>query len=308
MPHGDLAGTISKRYIYLRMAQKLRPPSPAIGRYFDRLHQHVFKKTDLGTILEEHRKEWRLPQRMSTDKFIASLIENAHLKRVELTADDYRGETRFIWNEASPFELGLSLRPQAYLSHGTAVFLHGLNDQIPKTVYVNREQSPKPPSTQPPTQESISRAFQNAQRSSKYVFVHGQNRIVLLSGKNTGRLEVGDVKGPLGEDLEVTKLERTLIDITVRPHYAGGVHQVLAAFERAKDRVSVNVILTTLKQLGYVYPYHQALGFYMKRAGYDPARTARLKKLGLQFHFYLDYGIKKPAFDSEWQLFHPQGL
>ena len=190
------------------------------------------------------------------------------------------------------------------------MFLHGLNDQIPKTLYVNKEQSEKPSPKGELSQEAIDRAFFSKQRRSRYVFVWGDTSIVVLSGKHTNRLEVGTATGPGGETLEVTTVARTLVDIAVRPDYAGGVYQVLAAYEGARERVSVNALLAVLKKLDYRYPYHQVVGFYLTRAGYDPAKVARLKSLGLHFDFYLDYAIpaKNRLYDTEWRLFFPKGL
>jgi len=128
-----------------------------------------------------------------------------------------------------------------------------------------------------------------------------------VNGKQTGQLEVGSVMLD-GEEYRATKLERTLIDITVRPAYGGGVHQVLEAYQRAKDRASVSTILATLKKLAYVYPYHQAIGFYMQRAGYDAKRYDRLKALGLHHNFYLAHDIREREFDSDWRLFYPKGF
>jgi hypothetical protein len=60
----------------------------------------------------------------------------------------------------------------------------------------------------------------------------------------------------------------TLIDLAVRPSCAGGVYGVPAAYRRAKDLVSMRTVLSILKKLDYVYPYYQAIGFYMQRAGF----------------------------------------
>ncbi len=154
----------------------------------------------------------------------------------------------------------------------------------------------------------LARAFSAQQRRSNYSFRYENWTIVLLSGKNTGRLEVGSVVADTGEAIDVTRLERTLIDIVVRPSYAGGIYQVLEAYKAAKDRMSVNTLTATLKKLDYVYPYHQAIGFYMERAGYDESRTGRLLKLKTSFDFYLAHGIKDPEYDSKWRLFFPKGF
>jgi hypothetical protein len=182
-----------------------------------------------------------------------------------------------------------------------------LTDQLPKTVYVNTEQSPKP-FVASLSQEALNRAFSREQRKSKYLFPYDSLQFVLLSGKSTGRLEVGTLRGPSGEELEVTKLERTLIDVTVRPAYAGGVVQVLEAYRAAKARMSVNTLVATLKKLSYAYPYHQAIGFYMEKAGYERERFMRLRTLGLEFDFYLAHGLKQKEYIEFWRLFVPKGF
>jgi hypothetical protein len=96
-----------------------------------------------------------------------------------------------------------------------------------------------------------------------------------------------------GATLRVTGIDRTLIDIAVRPAYAGGVFQVLDAYRGAKHRASVGNILAALKALDYMYPYHQAIAFYMQHAGWPASRYDRLKKLGLEHDFYLAHDIRE---------------
>jgi hypothetical protein len=235
-------------------------------------------------------------------------MEKTRLAELRLTSKDYSGFIRYAWGEVTPYQVALSVKPRTYLSHGTAVSLHGLTDQIPKTIYVNQEQSPKPRPRGGLTQAGIDRAFSNQQRKSAYILGYEQWRIVLLSGMNTGNLGVEKIADSVQEQLDVTNVERTLIDIAVRPIYAGGAFQVLEAYKAAKDRVSVNTLIATLKKLGYVYPYHQVIGFYMQRAGYEEKRFGRLEAIGLNFDFYLTYGMKESEFDSRWRLHYPKGL
>jgi predicted transcriptional regulator of viral defense system len=279
--------------------------------FFEATNQKVFSHQEIAQILNANRAQWRLAQRTSTIEFLNYLLQSTELKRIRLTGDQpatqHRSFQRYVWRDASIYAIALTLRPRSYLSHGTAVFLHGLNDQLPTTVYVNQEQSEKPQPSLVLTQEGLDRAFQNSQRQSTYILKHHSSRLVLLGGKHTGDLEVGTVTAPTtNEDLRATKVERTLIDIAVRPAYAGGIYQVLEAYRGARDRISVGTLIATLRKLNHVYPYHQAIGFYMERAGYRSEQYERLRGLELGFDFYLAHGIKDPEYHQEWRLYTPK--
>ena len=72
--------------------------------------------------------------------------------------------------------------------------------------------------------------------------------------------------------------------------------------------MSVATLLATLKRLNYLYPYHQAIGFYMQQAGYAPKQYERLKEPGLNFDFYLGHDIRDRDYSAEWRLFYPKGM
>jgi transcriptional regulator with AbiEi antitoxin domain of type IV toxin-antitoxin system len=184
--------------------------------------------------------------------------------------------------------------------------LHGLEAPA-TTIYVNKEQGPKP-TPEGITQEGIDRAFKSAQRRSNYIFRYGGSRFVLISGKDTGKAGVVRSKGPQGEAINATDLERTLIDIVVRPAYAGGLKQVFSVYKEVASRIDVDHMVELLQKLDYAYPYHQSIGFLLQRAGRPERDCERVKDFGLEFDFYLDYGLKRPAYDRNWRLYYPSLL
>ena len=293
-----------------RKPSRLKLALPVISDFIERMPKRVFTFSEITRLLETRRRDWNLPDYLTTSLFLETLKHDGKMRALSIRSQSHQGApevVRFAWGEVSPFAIAVSLRSDAYLSHGSAVFLQALTEQVPKTIYVNKEQSPKPRPSKPVTQEGIDLAFSRPQRKSTFTYNLGDWTIVLLSGKNTGRLEVGPIT-VADSQVDVTRIERTLIDVTVRPSYGGGVFQVLEAYRSAKDKVSVNTLIATLKKLDYIYPYHQAVGFYMQKAGYEKARYERLRSLGLKFDFYLSHGLTTRQLDPEWRLYAPPGF
>lgn len=239
---------------------------------------------------------------------LRSLLEHRVATRFQLQSDAYRPVTRYRIGEVSPVQIAASLRPKGYLSHATAVFLHGLTDEAPATHYVNVEQSPKPAPSGALTQQRLDQAFARQQRASNYVFTHDGLSYVVLSGKHTGEFGVVDMATTDRGTIRVTDLERTLVDIVVRPVYASGLYQVRKAFESAASRVAIERIVETLNALQHAYPYHQALGFLLERAGVPAERLTPLQEMERRLDFYLTHGMKNPVLDPTWRIYHPKGF
>jgi len=285
--------------------EMLNRAKPLIEATFNSSSIRAFKRRQIADILTKNRAKWGLPIDAGIEKLLALLLQQSHLRQVTLKSTNYQDEVRYTWREPSVYALALSIKNKSYLTHGTALFLQRLSDGIPKTVYVNYEQSPKPRGGGL-SQEGIDRAFAKTQKHSNLKYAYRDFEIVVINGKFSNRLEVTRLPGDPGEILDATTLERTLIDITVRPAYAGGVFQVLKAFDRAKNRSSIDALVETLKRLDHVYPYHQALGFYMERAGYPESQWSKLMALGTHFDFHLDYKLPPDKkYDRKWRIYYP---
>jgi hypothetical protein len=254
-------------------------------------------------MLENLQSDWEAPDATLGETLDFLQNENV-LFKAEFSSAKYRPIIRYIKGKPSRLELGLSLQRNSFLSHRTALFVHGIAKSN-EIVYANREQSPKNFDGEV-TQAGIDAAFRNKQRESNYAFSYAGTLYVLLSGKYTGRAGVRELHAPSGERISVTDLERTLIDIVVRPAYAGGIESVAEAYRQWASRIDLDHMLNLLRSFQYAYPYHQAIGFLLQRAGRPDCQ--KFMALGMDFDFYLDYKMHQPAFSEDWRLYYPRSL
>lgn len=215
----------------------------------------------------------------------------------------------FCEREASFFEIALSINQNSYLTHYSAMFINELTDNVPKIIYTNFEQTSKyrDKDSELLYQDNIDKAFERPMRTTNQIANIRDSiySVYFLNGKNVNNIGVVE-RTYNNSKLKTTNLERTLIDITVRPAYSGGINEVLNAYIAAKDKVSTNKLIATLKKMDYIYPYHQAIGFYMERAGYNERSLTLLEKLPIKHKFYLTYQIKNKLFSDRWKLFFPK--
>jgi hypothetical protein len=279
-------------------------PEP-ISKYFANSTNKVFRYADLVEILASYKHDWGLPSNTTIPTFIDSVLDQSEMSSVKLSFP-HRGEIRYLWGNVSEYELALSLRPNSYLSHQSAVYLNGLTDLSPKNVYINHEQPPKRTHPSSLQQDRIDLAFSRKCRITTMKAKYDKTIIWILNGMHTGQLGVIEIIGPKGEKIRSTNIERTLIDIAVRPIYAGGTSEVLKAYEVAVagNKVSVSNMVDALKKLNYIYPYHQVLGFYLDRAGEDGA--AFHHEFEIKYDFYLAHHMSEPLYSHKWRLYYPK--
>ena len=274
---------------------------------------------ELSQLLQQHLQEWIIDndedlsggalvtvQSRGVNAITEAIVKAGILKKAVLPFP-YREDIRYLFGEVDIFDLVQSLNDVGYFTHFTAIYLNDLTEQSPKTIYFNVEQRTSGGMGHL-TQEALDRAFKAKPRLSSNVVEYKGTRIVKVNGRNTNCLGVSKKYIEGTGTLRVTDRERTLIDATVRSAYSGGIAVVARAFELAKDSVSVNKLTAYLRKLRYVYPYHQAVGFYLERAGYEEPLLKLLKQFPIEHDFYLQHGMKSPVLNKRWRLYAPKGF
>ena len=292
---------------------RIQIAKPDIVRHFDALPDHVLKPKEIYAILAEQRNFWRLAQNTTAERFIEFLEKHSKLKQYEFRFPQ-RAEKCYVWDQAPLLAILLGLKKDLHFSHYTAMRANGLTEQSPKSIYLTDERTALHASERANkiSQADIDNALKKPARASSNWVEYDNKKIYLLNGADTGHL--GVVTTPMTDDsgaevhARLTNLERTLIDITVRPIYAGGVFEVAKAYELAKERVSINKLVAMLRRLSFVYPYHQAVGYYLHRADYKASQIDLVRRLPMEQDFYLTHEMNDARYDSDWRLHIPSGF
>jgi len=281
-----------------------------ISKYFSDTGRSAFSEKEINEIFESKRVAWNLPISMNIDRFTKQLISRLNFEEHEFNFPIMSTRKVYATEAAPAMDIVSSIFEKGYLSHYSAISVLGLTEQIPKTIYLTLEQSKKNV-TKPSnlTQDAIDAAFGKEQRISESKINFREYEVFLLKGKNTSNLGVRFLGA--SHNVRVTDIERTLIDAAVRPGYSGGIAEVQKAYYQAMeaDNMSINKLIGYLTKMGFIYPYHQAIGFYLERTGlYKEAQLQKLKDIPKPFNFYLAYNMKEMGYSVEWKIFYPKGF
>jgi hypothetical protein len=263
----------------------------------------VYRHKDLIYIFNNNKDDWKLVKATRPQQYVNYIIEEVPLQHIKLSFP-HRPESRYIYGVCSIYKITQSLSEKGYFSHRSAAEFHGLLDESDQ-IFFNIEQASRSQTSGELSQIAIDRAFQNKARITKNTTDYEGYTIWKLNGKNTDCYGVIDYNNRNNEGLRVTDIARTLVDMAVRPSYSGGPRLILQAYRKGLDLVSGLTMTETLVSLKHTYPYHQAVGYYMDRAGFSEKHLEPLLKIPMQFDFYLDNQIITPHYSKKWRLFYP---
>ena len=216
--------------------------------------------------------------------------------------------------EINPYELVIAMFPTGYFCNFTSIYYHELTDQIPKTIYVCNEtiSENRAKGEDALNNTKLRSAFIKPHRYTKYVFEFNNHKIVIVDRKKNsdhGVVEVSSKNILFPNNSRTTCRERALIDAIVSPQYNGGIVSVYSYFKNSLPKLNIHKLINIYKQLNYIYPYTQSIGFFLDRLGKQKLASIIYKAFPPNYKFFVDHNAKTSwMFDNKWKIYYPKGL
>ncbi|MDP5012820.1 MAG: hypothetical protein NWQ29_03875 [Alphaproteobacteria bacterium] len=180
------------------------------------------------------------------------------------------------------FEIAMKLVHRGAISHRSAMFHHGITDQILTHVYIT---SPRVP---------------ESNRSSKSAYLindthYNIRRVQADHYYGVKRIFMGEIS------FWITDLEKTMIDGLSDPNLCGGFREVLHAFSHARDNVNSETLLDYLKREPTVIA--KRVGWILETIKMLPELQSELEKMPTQVVQKLDpSGLRRGHINKRWML------
>lgn len=253
----------------------------------------------------------------SVERFITTLEEDGIIKKYYVAAKNGKQIPVYCsipLSEVDVYQLATSIYPNGYFNHFSAVYYHSLTNQVPNTVYWCREwlTTQADRGTEVLPEARIRSAFIKPHRHTNLVFKHNTHDIVITSALHRtdyGVEKIESCHSPCPRGFRITGLERTLINAVASPQYNGGLSSICTYFQAASDKLDIDKMIDIYRNLNFIYPYAQSLGFFMAQCGMKDHAEKLRKAYPPQQRFYVDHGAKSTwLYNEYWMLFHPKGL
>jgi hypothetical protein len=85
----------------------------------------IFWPKEMMQFLAEHRREWGMSG-LNTVQLLNNLLQENLIVEAEFRSSKYAAIVRYLWGDHSREELALSLQRDSFLSHGSALAVHGI--------------------------------------------------------------------------------------------------------------------------------------------------------------------------------------
>ncbi len=248
---------------------------------------------------------------------IHDLLENGIVNSYKLTAKNSKTVTLYCsrkLDKLNPYEIAQAMFPQGYFCNLSSIFYHSLTNQVPKAIYICYEKMPaKRKKVNTVNNNELRCAFIKPHRHTNHMYTLNDYKVIVVE-RRARISDSGVVKSHLPSTLfpntsRVTCIERSLIDAVVSPQYNGGIVSVYTYFRNARGMLNMAKLIKIYRQLDFVYPYSQSIGFLLDRAGMPKYASDIYKNFPPERSFFVDHDAKTTwVYDEKWKLYYPAGL
>jgi len=249
--------------------------------------------------------------------FISDLKNDGIIKSYKLTAKNRKTVTvctSRLLDEMNPYEIAIAMFPAGYFCNLSSIYYHALTNQIPKSIYICNEtiSARQKSRTNDLSNSKLRDAFITPHRYTSYVFQLKNFEIIVIDkekGSRSGVIKVRADNALCPNNSCITCIERALIDAVVTPQYNGGIVCVYTYFKNARHKLNIQKLADIYRQLNFVYPYSQSIGFFLERLGMKKQASVIYDAFPPKYTFYVDHNAKTSwEYDDKWNLYYPNGL
>ncbi|MBT0554884.1 type IV toxin-antitoxin system AbiEi family antitoxin domain-containing protein [Riemerella anatipestifer] len=232
--------------------------------------------------------------------FIKKYLLNEYLSQENLD----RFDIYLLKNKKNDiYDIASTRSRKAFFSFHTALSIHNLILNQPKQIYLTLERPTFVKSLSNLEQSTIDEVFSKPAKTTNNKRTYTIYSITLINGQHQNNIGIIPFR-----NYKVSDIERTLIDICVRPFYSGGVSQVLSIFNEVKSTMDTEKLFEYYRNMNFIYPYHQIIGFYLDKSGYPKESYEKFLSLRTDIKFYITYNILHKNFSEKWNLYYPMGM
>lgn len=187
-------------------------------------------------------------------------------------------------NPIHEYEVAMEINEQAAIAYFSAMHFHGLTQQIPHKVFVlTTTQSKLPKNTVGSAREIIMRDIHYHVISVKEEFYFGTSKYWIGSSR-----------------VNITDLERTLLDMITKPKYCGDFGEVIEGYKLALDKINYEKLVSYACKLGNAAK--RRLGWVLDYLEVDEAMIVNLKGNYIGYIKLNASGDNKGGFNRKWGI------
>ncbi|MCP4134737.1 MAG: hypothetical protein GY754_27430 [bacterium] len=215
-------------------------------------------------------------------------------------------------NPGSPnaFDIALSLKKKSFLTGYLVFAFLGWTEYIPTIIHVNWKRNLFKKTNSPIVNDVLQKVAFKPKKASRLRFKYNDYEIMILNGQVIKKYKQQHFRllseiAELPDYTETYVEERLIIESLINYHYFGGADIVWDAGIDQFLNLDLDLMYKIYKELDLIYPYANAIGYWMEKAGVSQKYLRKWEKMidyNMQFHMFMGDGERR-VWNKKWNLY-----